>query len=66
MKGGAREGAGRKSTWASGVTFEETTLIRCPKKLKKAGLEILHLLDAGEISIEEIRMLATIKGEEAK
>ena len=63
MKGGARKGAGRKSTWVSGVTFEETTLIRCPKKLKKAGLEILHLLDAGEISVEEIRMLANIKGE---
>lgn len=63
MKGGKRENSGRKSTWASGVKFEETTLIRCPKKLKKVGLEVLHLLDAGEISIEEIRMLAKIKGE---
>ena len=63
MKGGAREGAGRKSTWASGVKFEDTMLVRVPVSFAKPILEIAHLLDAGEISVEEIRMLANIKGE---
>lgn len=47
-RGGSRQGAGRKSTWASGCTFKDTTLIRVPSKLAPKLLEIAHKLDAGE------------------
>lgn len=48
-RGGAREGAGRKSSWASGCRQEETKLIRVPKKLVNELDQIAHRLDAGEI-----------------
>lgn len=47
-RGGKRDNAGRKSTWVSGVKFEDTTLIRIPISLKTKILEISHKLDAGE------------------
>lgn len=47
-RGGRREGAGRKTQWASGCSFPETTIIRVPKVLKNELLEIAHRLDAGE------------------
>ncbi len=48
VRGGKRNNAGRKSTWVSGVKFEETTLIRVPNYVKDRLLEIAHRLDAGE------------------
>ena len=46
-RGGVRNGAGRKTQWASGCTFSETTVIRVPKRLKSKILEVAHRLDAG-------------------
>ncbi|WP_413176521.1 hypothetical protein [Anabaena azotica] len=48
IRGGQRKGAGRKSTWVSGAKFEDTVLIRVPKNIRDAVLEIAHKLDAGE------------------
>lgn len=45
-RGGARLNAGRRSTWASGCTHEETKLIRVPKALALELLEIAHERDA--------------------
>lgn len=47
-RGGSREGAGRKTTWASGCKQENTKLIRVPKAIATQLLEIAHELDAGE------------------
>lgn len=47
-RGGARQGAGRKSTWASGCTREDTIPIRVPKALKSKIWDYAHKLDAGE------------------
>lgn len=47
-RGGRRKGAGRKTAWESGCSFEETTVVRVPKYLKDEILEIAHRLDAGE------------------
>jgi hypothetical protein len=47
-RGGKREGAGRKTTWASGRSIEDTTVIRVPKEFASKLLEIAHKLDAGE------------------
>lgn len=47
-RGGAREGAGRKTQWVSGCSFSETTVIRIPRIIKEQVLEIAHRLDAGE------------------
>jgi len=48
-RGGVRQKAGRKSSWASGCRQEETKLIRVPEKLIKQLNEIAHRLDAGEV-----------------
>ncbi|HEY9873598.1 MAG TPA: hypothetical protein V6D12_09175 [Candidatus Obscuribacterales bacterium] len=48
-RGGAREKAGRKSSWVSGCRQEETKLIRVPEKLAEQLNKIAHRLDAGEI-----------------
>lgn len=45
-RGGQREGAGRKSTWASGCRFEETKLIRVPSAIADQVLNFAHQLDA--------------------
>lgn len=47
-RGGKRDNAGRKSTWASGCTREDTTPIRVPKYLKDKIDDYAHRLDAGE------------------
>lgn len=49
-RGGQRKGAGRKSSWASGAKFEETVLIRVPKRIKDEVLAIAHQLDSMESS----------------
>jgi CRISPR/Cas system CMR subunit Cmr4 (Cas7 group RAMP superfamily) len=48
VRGGQREGAGRKSTWVSGAKFEDTTVIRIPKNIKDKVSVIAYKLDAGE------------------
>lgn len=48
-RGGAREGAGRKTQWASGCSFLETTVIRVPKAVKEQVLEIAHKIDGGDV-----------------
>lgn len=48
VRGGQREGAGRKSTWVSGAKFEDTTVIRVPKSIKDQVVNIAYKLDAGE------------------
>lgn len=45
-KGGSREGAGRKSGWASGAGNSETTPIRVPKRIKRRVDDFAHDLDA--------------------
>ena len=47
-RGGKREKAGRKTTWQSGVKFEETSPLRVPNYIKDKILGIAHRLDAGE------------------
>ena len=47
-RGGKREGAGRKATWASECSRSETKPIRVPKVLAEEVLGIAHRLDAGE------------------
>lgn len=47
-RGGKREKAGRKTSWESGVKFEETSPVRVPNHIKDKVLEIAHRLDAGE------------------
>jgi hypothetical protein len=47
-RGGSRQGAGRKSTWTSGCTFKDTTLIRVPLRLALTLLELAHKLDEEE------------------
>lgn len=47
-RGGSRENSGRKSTWKSGCTFEETRLIRVPSRLTPRLMEIAHKLDEDE------------------
>jgi hypothetical protein len=49
VRGGSRQGAGRKSTWASGCNFKDTTLIRVPSRLASILLEVAHKIDAGEV-----------------
>lgn len=48
QRGGARKGAGRKSTWASGCKRKDTQSIRIPIYLKDQILSIAHKLDAGK------------------
>lgn len=47
-RGGVRQGAGRKSTWASGCSRDDTIPIRVPKYLKDKVWDYAHRLDAGE------------------
>jgi len=46
-RGGARQGAGKKSSWKSGCKFEQTKLIRIPAAISSQLLEIAHWLDEG-------------------
>lgn len=47
MHGGAREGSGRKSTWASGAKKEDSKLIRVPEYIADEVLKFAHYIDAG-------------------
>ncbi len=47
-RGGARKGAGRKTTWESGCTQKDTKPIRVPKAIASELLVIAHKLDRGE------------------
>jgi hypothetical protein len=49
VRGGQRQGAGRKSTWESKTRFEDTVVVRVPRNIKDKILEIAHKLDSGEI-----------------
>lgn len=56
-RGGAREGAGRRSSWASGCKFEDTKLIRVPAILADRLLEFAHELDRGiDIELENRKL----------
>lgn len=46
-RGGAREGAGKPSSWSSGCKYEDTKLIRVPKFIASKVLELAHSLDEG-------------------
>lgn len=46
--GGKREGAGRKSGWASGCKKKDTRTMRIPVSIIKEVHEVAHRLDAGE------------------
>jgi uncharacterized coiled-coil DUF342 family protein len=52
-RGGRREKAGKKSTWESGRSFNETKVIRVPVEFAEQLLDLAHRLDAGE-SIETV------------
>jgi hypothetical protein len=47
MHGGAREGSGRRSTWASGAKKEDSKLIRVPGYIADEVLKAAHRIDAG-------------------
>ena len=47
MHGGAREGSGRRSTWASGAKKEDSKLIRVPGYIADEVLKAAHHIDAG-------------------
>jgi hypothetical protein len=47
MRGGAREGSGRRSTWASGAKKEDSKLIRVPEYIADEVLKAAHHIDAG-------------------
>ena len=47
-RGGKREGAGRKSGWASGCKKKDTQTMRIPIHILKEVYEAAHRLDAGE------------------
>jgi hypothetical protein len=47
MHGGAREGSGRRSTWASGAKKEDSKLIRVPSYIADEVLKAAHYIDAG-------------------
>ena len=46
-RGGYREKAGRKTSWASGCKFEDTKIIRVPISIANKLLDIAHKLDEG-------------------
>lgn len=46
-RGGAREGAGKPSSWKSGCKYEDTKLIRVPKAIGDKVLELAHKVDEG-------------------
>lgn len=46
-RGGAREGAGKPSSWSSGCKYEDTKLIRVPKAIGDKVLELAHKVDEG-------------------
>lgn len=46
-RGGAREGAGKPSSWSSGCKYEDTKLIRVPKVIASKVLELAHKVDEG-------------------
>lgn len=46
-RGGAREGAGKPSSWSSGCKYEDTKLIRIPKAIGDKVLELAHKVDEG-------------------
>ena len=56
-RGGYREKAGRKSTWVSGCTFEETKLIRVPIAISDKVLEFAHKIDGGQNIDLETKLL---------
>ncbi|BAQ67162.1 hypothetical protein [Geminocystis sp. NIES-3709] len=63
-RGGAREGAGKKSSWISGCSYEDTKLVRVPKAIGDEVIKIAHDIDAGidyptavKALIEENKML---------
>ena len=60
-RGGQRDGAGRKSTWASGCGFEETKLIRVPIAISDKVLEFAHKLDSGATIDLETKSLNQIE-----
>lgn len=45
-RGGSRLNAGRRSTWASGCSHDQTKIIRVPKAIASEILEIAHERDA--------------------
>lgn len=49
--GGYRDGAGRKTSWASGCTYDQTKLIRVPAAIASQVLEAAHKIDAGEVLV---------------
>lgn len=55
-RGGYREKAGRKSSWASGCSIEETKLIRVPVKIADEVLKAAHNIDAG-YTLEKVNLI---------
>ena len=47
--GGRREGAGRKTTWASGARKEDSKLVRVPGYIATDVLKAAHYIDAGGV-----------------
>lgn len=44
-RGGHRTGAGRPSTWRNCDGFEDTKLIRVPRRIASRVLELAHAID---------------------
>ena len=47
--GGRRDGAGRKSTWASKARKEDSKLVRVPGYIASEVLKAAHYIDAGGV-----------------
>jgi hypothetical protein len=59
MSGGAREGAGRKNSWASQTRKENCKLIRVPEYIADKMVQIAHYVDAGgEVNTSQFEKVA--------
>lgn len=55
-RGGYREKSGRKSSWISGCSIDETKLVRVPSKIADLVLKAAHDIDAGYI-LEKVNLI---------
>lgn len=56
-RGGARQGAGKPSSWSSSCKYENTKLIRVPRAIGDQVIAIAHDIDAGIDYPAEVKKL---------
>jgi hypothetical protein len=62
-RGGHRDNSGRKSSWASGCSIENTKLIRVPIAIADKVLESAHNIDA-ETLLDKVNLIKAIDNQE--